>query len=191
MVGEVIDMENQHISMGYEPDSFVKHSGMAHGNAQESNLPGPAWLPVDRIRLIRRSLRCFMFGLIGVVPFLGLALAVLALQLYHQVLFETGELKGPIKRSYGNILARFLYWLIGTAYILTYYGCYGYLGVISVAGLFWGTPLVFLLHRYWTVTPREWNPARMHLYWGAALAFTGCFTTVILLVLLTLAPIMK
>ena len=44
--------------------------------------PGlPAPVSVDRVRLIRRSIRCFVFGLMGAVPLLGLGMACLALLL--------------------------------------------------------------------------------------------------------------
>jgi len=41
-------------------------------------------MPVDRIRLIERSLRCFVFALLSLLPLIGLGLALLAIRLHWQ-----------------------------------------------------------------------------------------------------------
>jgi hypothetical protein len=61
---------------------------MNHVNSQilPTNIP-----QADRLRVIRRSVRCRVFGVLGLVPFFGLSLAWLAIRLHRQVLAETGE----------------------------------------------------------------------------------------------------
>jgi len=48
---------------------------------------------MDRIRIIKRSLRCCAFGWLGLVPILGVPTAVLALLLYKKVQEELQSLK--------------------------------------------------------------------------------------------------
>jgi hypothetical protein len=38
--------------------------------------------PAERIRLIERSMRCFVLGLLSLIPLVGLGLAVLAIRLH-------------------------------------------------------------------------------------------------------------
>lgn len=57
-----------------------------HGTAKTTGGADPA---VDRVRLIRRSVRCGVFGLVGLIPIAGLGLAIQALRLYQQVMAES------------------------------------------------------------------------------------------------------
>jgi hypothetical protein len=53
--------------------------------------------PAERIRLIERSLRCFVFGLLSVIPFVGLALAVLAIRLHVKAWADGGQGWNPAR----------------------------------------------------------------------------------------------
>src|SRR5580658_263244 len=50
--------------------------------------------PPDRVRVINRSVRCFIFGIVGAIPCFGLGMVWLAFKLYREVAAETGE---PVK----------------------------------------------------------------------------------------------
>ncbi len=63
----------------------------------------------ERIHLIERSLRCFVYGILSLIPFLGLGFAVLALRLHFKTWAETGDGWNPA-RSY-LLLAFCLAWL--------------------------------------------------------------------------------
>jgi hypothetical protein len=52
----------------------------------------------DRIGLIERSLRCFVFGLLSLVPLLGLGPAVIALRLHFRTWSESGGEWNPARR---------------------------------------------------------------------------------------------
>src|SRR5438045_3062360 len=53
----------------------------------------PAPRSIDMVRVIRRCLRCYFFGAMGLVPLAGVGLAVQALRLRRQVEAELGESK--------------------------------------------------------------------------------------------------
>lgn len=62
---------------------------------------------MDKVRVIERSVRCFIAGCLSLIPVLGLLPAVFALVLVHQVRRETGPSWNPA-RGYlicGNVLA--------------------------------------------------------------------------------------
>jgi hypothetical protein len=50
---------------------------------------------MDRIELIRRSLRCFTFGVLGLIPIAGLAVAGLAISEFVQVQRKAGNQWNP------------------------------------------------------------------------------------------------
>jgi hypothetical protein len=52
----------------------------------------------DRIRLIERSLRCFVYGLLSLIPLVGLGLALLAIRLHFRTWAESGGDWNPAKR---------------------------------------------------------------------------------------------
>jgi uncharacterized membrane protein len=85
--------------------------------------------PTERIQLIERSLRCFVFGLLSLAPLIGLGLALLAIRLHWQTWADSGGAWNPA-RSYllrGFCLA-----------------CLGFLLSLVVIALF----VVFLMRRY-------------------------------------------
>ncbi|HUL51300.1 MAG TPA: hypothetical protein VLU94_01820 [Candidatus Nitrosotalea sp.] len=54
--------------------------------------------PSERIRLIERSLRCFVYGWFSLIPLLGLGMAVTALGLHFKTWADTGDSWNPARR---------------------------------------------------------------------------------------------
>lgn len=129
----------------------------------------------DRVRLIRRSMRCFVFGLMGVVPLLGLGMACLALLLHRQVAQETGE---PVRTAgvYGCAVAYFV--LAAVLLCLDQTGL-----VLALAILLSALQGYWLFREYRRTEPVQWNPARHLVYWGAGLALAGLNLSSIILLL--------
>ena len=46
---------------------------------------------MDKIETIQRSLRCFIFGLLALLPLIGIPMAVLAISDYYRVTTCTGD----------------------------------------------------------------------------------------------------
>ncbi len=112
----------------------------------------PAPESVDRVRLIHRSMRCFVYGLMGVVPLFGLGMACLALLLQRQVSEETGEPAGLAGAKRCSIAA--------LALALALLGC-GQAGLVLALGiLLCGLQSYLLFRQYQRAEPRQWNPAR-------------------------------
>ena len=127
--------------------------------------PQPDLVRVDRARVIRRSSRCFAFGLVGAMPLLGLAPALLAIRLYRRVREQTGERWNP-----RNVFAS---WGVAGLFAWLYTWRDGVGGFLLVAAVG-----VFLQGAAWIEGYRRaevlaWNPARARAWWGAALACTG------------------
>jgi hypothetical protein len=53
---------------------------------------------MDRIELIERSLRCFAFGVAGLVPVFGLPMAVIAVLQFRTVALSRGQEWNPANR---------------------------------------------------------------------------------------------
>jgi len=125
----------------------------------------PAPVSVDRVRLIRRSMRCFVYGLMGAVPLVGLGMACLTLRLRRELAEETGEpvrLTGALRCAIAAFaLAFVLLCCHQTGLVLA-------LGILLPALQGYG-----LLRQYQRAEPRLWNPARHLVYWGAGLAYAG------------------
>ena len=65
--------------------------------------------PAERIHLIERSLRCFVYGLLSLIPVIGLGFAALTLRLHFKTWAEAGDNWNPARRY---LLAGFcLAWL--------------------------------------------------------------------------------
>ncbi len=46
---------------------------------------------MDKVETIKRSLRCFVFGLLALLPLIGIPMAVLAIGDYYRVTTRTGD----------------------------------------------------------------------------------------------------
>jgi hypothetical protein len=138
--------------------------------------------PPDRVRVIHRSVRCFLFGLVGAIPCFGLGMVWLAFKLYRDIAAETGE-----KVTLFPLHLTSLAGLAVAAFCLR-----NDLpdGILADALVLLGLQFLFLRRQYLKNAPAEWNPARHLMYWGLGLANTGLLLTaaVVLLVIRALNP---
>lgn len=125
---------------------------------------------IDRTRVIQRSVRCFYFGLIGLIPVIGLVMAVLAIRLYHRVLEETRERPAHPLR-WGVIGLKFL--VCWTAFTVA--SAMDVPLLVLFILLFLVIQVFLATMRYWPVKAAVWNPARPQLFWGYQLAINGFF----------------
>lgn len=121
---------------------------------------------IDTARLIRRSLRCFVFGSIGLVPLVGVGLAVQSMQLARSVTRESGgEWCLPPFR---------LYRVVGVALLWFADPVWGLIGdwVLSIFLLLIQS---FLCLRRFHHPPNvaTWNPGQSALAWGMTMAQVG------------------
>jgi hypothetical protein len=130
------------------------------------SLGAPLPVSVDRVGMIRRSMRCFVFGLIGAVPLFGLGMACLALRLWRQLAEETGE---PARLAWGNT-SFIVFSCLATVLLLFF----DQAGLVLALGFLLSPLQGWLLFRQYRRTkPVVWNPARHLVYWGAGLALAG------------------
>ncbi len=120
---------------------------------------------VDMARVIRQSIRCFVFGVLGAVPIIGIGLALQALRLHRKVFGELEESWKPPPLYW--------YWFIGLLYLWVYQELFGATGALSIVFIIAGLQ-TYHLWRSYPPEPR-WNPGERHLFWGVALAYLGCF----------------
>ena len=64
--------------------------------------------PMSKIEMMERSLRCFAYGLIGLLPVIGIPMAILSLALYRRVKRGRGDMWNPAHRYFfwGGVCAR-------------------------------------------------------------------------------------
>lgn len=137
----------------------------------------PAPVSVDRVRMIRRSMRCFVFGLMGVVPLLGLGPACLTLRLQRQLAEESGE---PVRLA-GAEMAAIAVVAFMLAVVLL---CYDQAGIVLAMGVVLSAGQgCWWFRQYQRAEPRPWNPARHLVFWAAGLAYAGLIlsSTIIML----------
>jgi len=131
---------------------------------------------IDRIRVIRRSMRCFVFGIIAAIPGLSLSMSILAFRLQRQIAEETAE---PFYLFPLHVVS-----LIGLAFVGLLAKVGGMVGALEIAVIIVLWQGGGLLVRYRRGTPGEWNPARHLMYWGVWLATVGLFMTLAFLLIL-------
>lgn len=138
--------------------------------------------PPDRVRVIHRSVRCFLFGLVGAIPCFGLGMVWLAFKLYRDIAAETGEKV--------NLIPLHLSSLAGLAVAACCLHSDLPDGILADALVLLGFQFLFLRRQYLKNAPAEWNPARHLMYWGLGLANTGLLLTAaaVLLVIRALNP---
>jgi hypothetical protein len=127
--------------------------------------PNEDLIRTDRSRLIQRSSRCFYFGMVGLIPLVGIVPAVLAIRLHHRVAHDTGEIWKP------DLI--FAAWGIALAYAFLYtwvWGLGGFL-LISAFGFLLQAGAFFRVYRNPSVL--AWNPARHRALLGIAMAYSG------------------
>jgi hypothetical protein len=64
--------------------------------------------PMAKIEMMERSLRCFAYGLIGLLPVIGIPMALLSSAQYRRVKRGCGEMWNPAHRYlfWGGVCAR-------------------------------------------------------------------------------------
>jgi len=118
----------------------------------------------DRVRMINRSVRCFVFGIMGAVPCFGLSMAGLAFKLFRQVAEEAGERVNLIPLHICTI----------SLVIAGAFTPFEYPGTLMIYGVAMITlQILFLREQYLRNTPAEWNPGRHLAYLGIGLANAG------------------
>jgi hypothetical protein len=130
------------------------------------------------VRVIRRSMRCLAFGLIGLVPLVGTGFACQALRLGRAISldFEDGWRPPPV---YG-------YWLVGTMALVVADAALGLLGDLAVCSLLLGLQSWHCWRRSGGQGGRVWNPGHRELRWGVIFARAGLglsLWTIVVLVL--------
>ena len=125
---------------------------------------------IDRVQLIQRSIRCFYYGLIGLIPIIGLVMAVLGIRLYHRVIKEANE-KPAHPPRWGRVL--FLYGICWSAFTLSSLVDVP-LWLLTIC-LFCAFQVFLWRMQYWPVTSTVWNPARSYLFWGYQFGVSGLF----------------
>ncbi|MEW6158195.1 MAG: hypothetical protein AB1813_12225 [Verrucomicrobiota bacterium] len=133
----------------------------------------------DKVRVIERSLRCFVFGLIGFVPLLGVALAFQAVRLHRSIRNETGEDWSAVPLG--------ICWAIAFVFGCGFFALFQERGVVTVLVCF-GLLTALVLHNQ-ARRPGgiKWNPARRYLYWGLGLGMVGIGNSVATLTLILIA----
>lgn len=129
-------------------------------------------VPADRVRVINRSVRCFVFGVIGAIPCVGLSMAWLAFKLYREVAEETGERVNlvPLHTCTVALIVAAAFTPFDIPDLLIVYGT-----------LVFGLQILFLRQQYQKNAPSEWNPARHLIYWGIGLANLGILSSTVVI----------
>jgi hypothetical protein len=120
-------------------------------------------------------MRCFVFGLMGVIPLFGMGMACLALLLRRELAEETGE---PLHLTWANHSSTAAFFL---AVILLACGQDGL--VLALGILLAALQAGLLFGQYRRIEPLEWNPARHLVWWGAGLAYAGLILSSLVLLL--------
>ena len=55
-------------------------------------------VPYDKIHMIESSLRCFAFGIVALLPLIGIPFAVISISNFRSVFFSKGKLWNPAER---------------------------------------------------------------------------------------------
>ncbi len=134
-------------------------------------LASPPPPPPDKVRVINRSVRCFIFGLVGAVPCFGLGMVVLAFKLYRDIACETGE-RIRLFPLYLTSLAGV--WIAVACSVNNMPA-----GVLADAIVLFVLQFLFIRQQYLRNAPPEWNPARHLMYWGLGLANLGAILSAV------------
>jgi hypothetical protein len=131
---------------------------------------------IDTVRLLRSSVRCLLFGLIGLVPILGAGLAWQAMTMGRELLEETGE-----AWDWEPFL---LLWVTGSMCVALLAPFLG-LGMILLlwAWMTAGHSCLFA-RRFREGAPPLFNGARREAFAGMALGMAGVGGSVMLVALL-------
>jgi hypothetical protein len=127
--------------------------------------PAADLIRTDRSRTIQRSLRCFRFGLVGLLPIVGTVPALLAISLFRKVAHDTGDPWRPTWVRAG--------WLIALLYAGTYTVLFGLGGFLLIVMIGYAIQLAASWHAYCHDDTLAWNPARPWALAGISMAYSG------------------
>jgi len=125
--------------------------------------------PPDLVRVINRSIRCFLFGLVGVIPCFGSGMMWLAFKLHRDIAAETGEKV--------TLLPLHLTSVAGVALAAVCLANNLPDGVLADVVVLFGLQFLYIRRQYLKNAPAQWNPARSLMYWGLGLANAGLLLT--------------
>jgi hypothetical protein len=120
---------------------------------------------IDMVRLIRRSMRCFIFGLLGLIPFFGVGFAYQALRLRRAISADIGDAWDPPPV--------YCYWVIGLVAVIA---AWSWITVTVAMLVFLAVVALQTWHcwRSFRAAPEAiWNPGRQQLFWGVIFAYAG------------------
>lgn len=122
-------------------------------------------------RQIRRSWRCFVYGLIGLVPLAGLGTAVLARQLFRQTRQEWGAHRpATVLDACGGVLAM--------AVLLHRWPGSG-MSILVLLEACLGLSALWYASEYRRRPQPDLNPASPYLFLGAALGHWGVYSSLV------------
>jgi hypothetical protein len=78
--------------------SIGSHDEYAAGLNQIPEHAMNSTVPYDKIHMINGSLRCFAFGLLALLPLIGIPFAVISISNFRSVFFSKGTLWNPAER---------------------------------------------------------------------------------------------
>jgi hypothetical protein len=133
---------------------------------------------LDMVRVIRRSLRCLLFGWIGLVPLFGIGFACQAMRLRRRVSADLGDDWTPPPV--------YCYWLLGAVGMVAVTSWIGLWGDLALCGALLGLQSWHCWRRHANRPQNVWNPADRELFLGTLFAYAGLglsLWTVVVLVL--------
>ena len=133
---------------------------------------------VDMVRVIRRSMRCFLFGVIGLVPLLGAGFAYQALRLRRSLStdLEDGWAPPPV----------IVFWLMGIAAMIASRSLLGLGGDLAICVAILGLQSWLCWHRFQNRREKVWNPGGRQLLLGVLSAYAGLGLSLWIVVVLVL-----
>jgi hypothetical protein len=136
---------------------------------------------IDMVRVIRRSMRCFVFGVIGLVPLFGAGFACQALRLRHRVSADVqdGWTPPPL----------YCYWLLGGLAMMAGNSLWSVPGDVTVCVALLSVQSWHCWRSFQRRSETIWNPADHELFWGALFAYAGLGLTLWTVVVLVLQVI--
>ncbi len=120
---------------------------------------------IDRVRVIRRSMRCQVFGLIGLLPLFGAGFAYQALRLKGSVSAEVGDdwRSPPV----------YCYWLVGALAMLAVNRAFDLAGDVALCVVLLALQAWHVWRRFQRRRAGAWNPGDREVFLGVLFAYTG------------------
>lgn len=133
------------------------------------------------VRVIRRSMRCLLFGWIGLVPLFGIGFACQAVRLRRRVSADLGDGWDPPPV--------YCYWLLGAAGMVAVTSWIGFWGDLALGGALLGLQSWHCWRRYARHPQKVWNPGDRELFLGTLFAYAGLGLSLWMVVVLVLVVV--